>query len=169
MTTSTRKMGIRKRFLIWMFSAALLSFAVLSAVLLLNMYRIQDNAVERGRDVGQAAGRFTEALAENHAKQKLLIDVTENAHHANRELSDIVENVTCIALSMEKILSKPESNLPRILKEAGRETVHSGECYILYGPKTRRPDAWGDILQESRIAANIADILEELNIYYSGY
>ena len=49
----TRKMGIRKRFLLLLFSAVLLSFVVLSALLFHSMYRVQDNAVESGRSVGE--------------------------------------------------------------------------------------------------------------------
>ncbi|MBR5909153.1 MAG: hypothetical protein IKZ66_04165, partial [Schwartzia sp.] len=105
---STRKIGIRRRFLLLLFSAVLLSFVVLSALLFHSMYRVQDNAVESGRSVGEAAGEFTETLAENHAKQKLLIDVTENAHHADREIADIAENVKYIALDASKILSNPD-------------------------------------------------------------
>ncbi|MBQ7515664.1 MAG: SpoIIE family protein phosphatase [Schwartzia sp.] len=166
---STRKMGIRRRFLLLLFSAVLLSFAVLSAVLFHSMYRVQDNAVESGQRVGEAAGEFTEALAENHAKQKLLIDVTENAHHADREIADIAENVKYIALDASKILSHPESYLPRSVKIPRRDTIHSGECYIVFGADVRRSEAWPEIRAESHIASNIADTLEHLSIYYSNY
>ncbi len=166
---STTKMGIRKRFLLLLFSAVLLSFVVLSAVMLNSMYRVQDNAVESGQSVGEAAGEFTEALAENHAKQKLLIDVTENAHHADREIADIAENVKYIALDASKILSNPGGYLSRTVKVPGRDTIHSGDCYIVFGADTRKSESWPAIKAESHIASNIADTLEHLSIYYSNY
>ncbi len=162
----TRKMGIRKRFLLLLFSAVLLSFVVLSALLFHSMYRVQDNAVESGRSVGEAAGEFTEALAENHAKQKLLIDVTENAHHADREIADIAENVKYIALDASKILSNPDSYLPRNVKLPHRDVIRSGDCYIVFGSDARQSET---VIAESRVAANIADTLEHLSIYYSNY
>ena len=162
----TRKMGIRKRFLLLLFSAVLLSFVVLSALLFHSMYRVQDNAVESGRSVGEAAGEFTEALAENHAKQKLLIDVTENAHHADREIADIAENVKYIALDASKILSNPGSYLPRNVKLPHRDVIRSGDCYIVFGSDARQSET---VIAESRVAANIADTLEHLSIYYSNY
>ncbi len=170
MAMGNEKKGIRRQFLQLMFLAALLSFAALSAVLLHSMYRVQNNALESGRSVGEAAGEYTESLAENHAKQKLLIDVTENAHHANQEIADIAENTTYIALTTAKILSNPDSYLPRtVLNAGGDSAIHSGDCYMIYGPDARGSEDWDNIVHESRVAANIADTLEHFSIYYSNY
>ncbi len=169
MAMGTEKTGIRRQFLLLLFLAALLSFAALSAVLLHSMYRLHDNALESSREVGKAAGEFTESLAENHAKQKLLIDVTENAHHANQEIADIAENTEYIALTVGKILSNPGSYLPRTVKTAGVDVIKSGECYMLYGPHINQAGDWEDVAAESLVAANIADTLEHFSIYYSNY
>ncbi len=169
MARGTEKKGIRRQFLKLMFLTALLSFAAMSAVLLHSMYRVQDNVLESSRGVGEAAGEYTESLAENHAKQKLLIDVTENAHHANQEIADIAENTKYIALTMGKILSNPESYLPREVKSPDGDEIHSGDCYIVYGPQVKGAENWEAIKAESLIAANIADTLEHLSIYYSNY
>ncbi len=164
------RMDIRKRFLVLLLSAGLVSFFVLGAVSLWGLYDAQQKALENGRHMGAAAGASMEQITVDLAQQELSFSAVEKAQLVERELFSLKEETEYIALLVERILATPEGRVRRVLPEAGSKPIVSKEVYLQYAPDIRSPEIKAALSDEiGLMAGGIADALEQENDFFKEY
>ncbi len=167
--TMMNKMNIRKRFLLLLLSAGVLSFIVLGSVSLWGIYDVQQHAMENGIQMGEDAADSMEKLTVNLAQKRLSAVAYKKANIVDRELQTIKEDTARIADTMERILSHPEGRIPRPVKSAWEKPIYAGEAWIYYPPSIRSPEAQAALSAETGLASCIADTLENMGGMYMGY
>lgn len=163
------KMNIRKSFLLRLVLVGILSLLVMGTISLWGLYDAQQDAMEKGRQMGAGAGTSLEGLTVYLAQRQLFATAEEKAHLVDRELRTIKEDTEYIALAMERILSTPEGRIPKPVRKAEDKTLLEGEAYVYYAPDIRNPAAQTALSNEIGIASCIADQLENTAASYLEY
>ena len=163
------KMNIRKSFLLRLLLVGILSLLVMGTVSLWGLYDAQQDAMEKGRQMGAGAGTSLEGLTVYLAQRQLFATAEEKAHLVDRELRTIKEDTEYIALAMERIMSTPEGRISKPVRRAEDKALLEGETYVYYAPDVRNSVAQTTLSNEIGIASCIADQLENTASSYLEY
>ncbi|MBQ8697609.1 MAG: cache domain-containing protein, partial [Schwartzia sp.] len=161
--------NIQRKILALLLGAGFLSFFALGAVSFFSMYKLSADAEESGRHMGESAAGFTEELATDLAKRRLLAVSEEKAAHIATYLGELRDDTSYIAQSMTAIFAHPETHNPRRLPQPQDKTIASGEAYVFYAPELRRRGISPALAEEIGLASNIADDLAIMASYYTEY
>lgn len=162
------RMSIHRRILFMVSAAGLFAFLVMWGVSLLDMYRVQTNAMERGEHLGADFEVYVEELIVSQTRTQLMRVADAKAQQINREIMAIRDDTDYLAHRVEYILANPELFEPRTLPDPRNTKMSPGEAYMLYSPYALGDTADAAVFREMGIAANAAGGIETMCEFYRG-
>ena len=152
-----------------LFVAGLLSFVILGSLSLWGLYDTQQEAMDNGRLMGEAAGKSMEQITSELAQKQLLSQAQEQANYVDREMFNIKEDTEYTAAMMERILTHPEERQPVQVKDPLQEAINSGDVYLYYSPAIRNAEAMNNLSHEVNTVSEINDTLKNMVGFYKNY
>ncbi|WP_297964513.1 SpoIIE family protein phosphatase [uncultured Anaerovibrio sp.] len=163
------KFNIQWRFFLLLFMAGLLSFVILGSFSLWGLHNAQQEAMDNGLEMGEAAGQSMEQITGELAQKRLLSQAQEKANYVDREMFTIKEDTEYVAAMMERILAHPEYRKPIQVKDPQGQVINSGEVYLYYSPSIRSPEDMNNLAHEVNTVSTITDTLENMVGFYRNY
>lgn len=162
------KSNIRQRVFRLVLSSSLITFFVLSLVLIVGMLLIRAELSEKSISLREYSAEYIQEAMKNRGKSELETLAKAKAHHLDDGMLDIEAQAQYLADGMNNILSSsPEY---KNLKVANYETIYEGEPYIFYTSEILRRGIDANLADEVSRASGIADLLVPFGkIYLSDY
>ena len=168
------KWNIRKRLLVLVLAAGILSFLAMSGLSFYGMSLVRDEIQNMGVSLGKAGANFTENLVSYHLKKTLNEMAISRAELIERETDIIRQNVKIISNVMTQIATHPENYKPLWIRDPRNDPVKNFQPYVIYSPETflngMTPEKLPvEMRREISIAANISTTLLPIAKAFTGY
>ena len=161
------KSNIRQRVFRLVLSSSLITFFVLSLVLIVGMLAIRSELNEKSDLLRECSVEYIQEAMKNRGKSELETLAKAKAQHLNQEMVGIEFDAQYFAEGMNVVLtSTPEY---KNLKVANYETIYAGEPYIFYAPEILQRGIDANLADEIARASDIADLLTPIGRLYKGY
>ena len=169
-----QKWNIRKRLLVLVLAAGILSFLTLSGLSFYAMSLVKRGMDELGERVSSAGAAFTEELMTHQFKETLKDLAKSRADFIDHETDLIREDVKMMANLMTKIASNPDEWRPIKLRDPRVDPVQNFDPYIIYSPESylngMTPENLSpEIHNEIGLAANIRVLMKPIAKSFGDY
>ena len=168
------KWNIKKRLLVLVFAAGILSFLTMSGLSFYGMEITRGEIKEMGDELGKAGANFTENLMTYQLKKSLGELATVRAEFIDHETDLIRYDVKIMASAMTFITSHPENYKPVKLLDPRFDKIKNFQPYIIYSPDSFKngmpPENFSpELRHEIEIASNINTVLIPIAKSFAAY
>ena len=161
------KSNIRQRVFRLVLSSSLITFFILSLVLIVGMLLIRSELGERSDLLREYSVEYIQEAMKNRGKNELETLAKAKAQHLDQEMLGIEFDAQYFSEGMNVVLtSTPEY---KNLKVANYETIYAGEPYIFYTSEILQRGIDANLADEIARASDIADLLTPIGRLYAGY
>lgn len=161
------KSNIHQRVFRLVLSSSLITFFVLSLVLVVGTLLIRSELNEKGTLLSEYSVDYIQEAMKNRGKSELETLAKAKAQHLNQEMIGIKFDAQYFAEGMNVALTTPPEY--KNLKVANYETIYTGEPYIFYTSEILRRGIDANLAYEIARASDIADLLTPIGRLYAGY
>lgn len=160
-------MTIQRKILLLVIGTGIIYFLILGALSFMGMLQAENDAIEKGNEMGVTVGKFSEDYAVRATNEQLFSRAQETALRMEQKFNFVLDDAKNIAKMAEKFLNNRESYLPKYLDEPTDPYLFAHKAYIYYNPGVRERLAAEPALQERfALLSNIRDTIEFLSNFY---